>query len=254
MKGIVNVGTQKDTSAKAVALVEENSDLYAAVGLHPIHTGKTFHDAEELGGDPNNKGFVSRGEIFDFDLYKKLAENPKTVAIGECGLDYFHLPKENKEEAVQKQKDAFIAQIDLSKTVGKPLMIHCRDAWPDLLTILENEKERLLPVAGGIAHFFSGDLNVAKELLAKDFYFTFGGAITFGQNYEEVLKYIPLDKILLETDAPYVAPLPYRGQRNEPAYIEKTAEKLAVVKNISLEELSRIILENSKKIFRIASL
>ncbi|MDP2705593.1 MAG: TatD family hydrolase, partial [bacterium] len=260
--GIVNVGTQKDTSAAAVALAQENNDLYAAVGLHPIHTDKTFHDVDELGIDASaGSGFNSRGEIFDFDLYKKLAANPKTVAIGECGLDYYHLPKENREEAIRKQKAAFIAQISLSKAVNKPLMIHCRDAWSDLLAILEEQKDNLLPNAGGIAHFFSGDLAIAKELLAKDFYFTFGGAITFppkadqpragGTNYEEVLKYIPSDRILLETDAPYVAPLPYRGQRNEPAYIEKTAEKMAVVKNVSLEELSFIILENSKRIFRL---
>ncbi|MDP1706324.1 MAG: TatD family hydrolase [bacterium] len=253
--GIVNVGTQKDTSAAAVALAEKNPDLYAAIGLHPIHTDKTFHDVDELGIDASaGSGFNSRGEIFDFDLYKKLAANPKTVAIGECGLDYYHLPKENREEAIQKQKDGFIAQISLSKAVNKPLMIHCRDAWPDLLAILEEQKNNLLPNGGGVAHFFSGDLAVAKELLAKDFYFTFGGAITFGKNYEEVLKHIPSNRILLETDAPYVAPLPYRGQRNEPAYIEKTAEKMAAVKNISLEELSAIILENSKRIFRIGSL
>lgn len=257
--GIVNVGTQKDTSAAAVALAQENNDLYAAVGLHPIHTDKSFHDIDELGIDASaGSGFNSRGEIFDFDLYRKLAENPKAVAIGECGLDYYHLPKESREEAIQKQKEAFIAQISLSKAVNKPLMIHCRDAWPELLAILESEKNNLLPIGGGIAHFFSGDLAVAKELLTKDFYFTFGGAITFppraGDSYEEVLKFIPLDRILLETDAPYVAPLPYRGQRNEPAYIEKTAERMAAVKNISLEELSGIILENSKRIFRITSL
>lgn len=252
LAGIVNVGTQKDTSAKAVALAEANSDCYAAVGLHPIHTDKSFHDVEELGIDSSaGSGFTSRGEVFDFDLYRKLAENPKTVAIGECGLDFYHLPKEDKEEAIRKQKDGFIVQISLSKAVNKPLMIHCRDAWPDLLVILESEKENLLSAGGGIAHFFSGDLTVVKELLAKDFYFTFGGVITFSDNYAEVLKFIPLNRILLETDAPYVTPLPYRGRRNEPAYIEKTAEKMAAVKNISLEELSGIILENSKRVFRL---
>jgi len=270
LAGIVNVGTQKDTSARAVKLAGENSDCWATIGLHPIHTDKSFHDAEELGGEPDDGGFTSRGEIFDPENYRLLAENPKTVAIGECGLDYYHLPKENREEAIQKQKDAFIAQINLSKAVNKPLMIHCRDAWPELLAILEREKNNILPIGGGIAHFFSGDLAVAKELLTKDFYFTFGGAITYppkadlsprlmslgfnpraGGNYEEVLKFIPLDRILLETDAPYVAPLPYRGQRNEPAFIEKTAERMAATKNISLEELSEIILENSKRIFRL---
>lgn len=252
LAGIVNVGTQKDTSAAAVRLAEVESDCYAAVGLHPIHTDRSFHDADELGGEPADKGFTSRGEIFDFEYYKKLAENLKTVAIGECGLDFYHLPKENKEEAIRKQQDSFIGQIGLSSAVSKPLMIHCRDAWSELLEILESEKNNLLSAAGGIAHFFSGDLAVAKELLARDFYFTFGGAITFGKNYEEVLKYIPLEKILLETDAPYVASLPYRGQRNEPAYIEKTAEKMAAVKNISLEKLSETILENSKRVFRLS--
>lgn len=254
--GIVNVGTQKNTSFKAVELARQNADCYAAIGLHPIHTSRIFHDADELGAEPDNEGFFSRAEIFDFEYYKQLADDPKTVAIGECGLDFYHLSEKDREGFIQKQKDAFFAQIQLAKNVNKPLMIHCRDAWPELLAILESEKNNLLATGAGIAHFFTGSIADAKELLAKDFYFSFGGAITFppkanSPDYEEILKAIPFDRILLETDPPYVAPLPYRGQRNEPAYIEKTAEKMAAVKNISLEELSGIILENSKRIFRL---
>ena len=108
--------------------------LYAAIGLHPIHTGRSYHDADELGGGEAAKAFTSRGEAFDTEYYRALAEDPATVAIGECGLDYFHFNDDEPREAqIEKQKAAFLAQIDLSKEVEKPLMIHCRDAFEDLI-------------------------------------------------------------------------------------------------------------------------
>ncbi len=251
--GMINVGTQQDTSKRAVKLAEQYPGLYAAIGLHPIHTEKSFHDVDELGGSEDSKGFTSRGEIFSFDNYLALAEHPKTVAIGECGLDYFRLSEETKV----KQQEAFVGQIELAKKVGKPLMIHCRDAFPDLIALLTSHLS-LLPSPPGVIHFFTGTLKEAKQLLEMGFAFTFGGAITFPPkknqsegSYDAVIRMLPLDRILSETDAPYVAPVPYRGKRNEPAYVVEVVKRLAALKGISPEEMATITVANAKRIFGV---
>jgi TatD DNase family protein len=254
----INVGTQKDTSRRAVELAEQHEGIYAVIGLHPVHTSKSFHDADELGGGEAVKGFTSRGEIFDVDYYRTLALHPKTVAIGECGLDYFHFNEdESKEEQIKKQKDAFLAQIALAVEVKKPLMIHCREAFPDLIDTLV--ACRISRVANpGIIHFFAGSMEDARALLDLGFSFTFGGAITFPprkneveNRYHELIRMIPIDRILSETDAPYVAPALYRGKRNEPAYVIETVKKLAELKNISMDEMAAQIRKNAKRIFGI---
>lgn len=247
---MVNVGTQKDTSARAVALAEENDGLYAAVGLHPVHTSISFHDTDELGGGEAAKAFTSRGEAFDAGYYRKLALRPKTVAIGECGLDYFHFNgQESRKEQVGKQKAAFLAQMELSREVKKPLMVHCRDAFPDLIQLLKENQSRFFISNPGIIHFFTGTPDEAKELLALGFSFTFGGVITFARNYDKVIETIPPDRLLSETDAPYVAPAPYRGRRNEPAHVVEVVKKLAELKDISAEEMRRRISENAQRLF-----
>ena len=250
---LVNVGTQKDTSAAAVALAEKHDGVYAAVGLHPVHTSVSFHDADELGGGEAARAFTSRGEVFDREYYRSLALNPKTVAIGECGLDYFHFNEaEPREEQIKKQKAALLAQIALSHEVKKPLMVHCRNAFPDLIQLLKENP------ATGIIHFFTGTADDAKELLALGFSFTFGGAITFpyrkGKNagdYDKAIKMIPIDRLLAETDAPYVAPMPYRGKRNEPVYVMEVVKKLAELKGVSTEEMQRQIAQNARRLFSI---
>jgi TatD DNase family protein len=225
--GMVAVGTQKDTSRSALELAEEHAGyVWAAVGLHPIHTSKSYHDPEELGpsfakASEGKGGFWSRAEEFDYEYYKKLASNPKTVAIGECGLDYF---RGKTQEIRDKQHEGFIAQIELAAELTKPLMIHCRAAFRDLIEIL-NSKSSILNSPPGITHFFTGTKDDAKKLLDMGFYFTFGGVITFPPrraetsrseagacDYDEIIRMVPLDKILSETDAPYVAPVPYRGK------------------------------------------
>ncbi len=135
VRKMIVVGTQKDTSRAAVALAEKYpGKVYAAIGLHPVHTSRSFHDVQELGGGDAAQAFTSRGEIFDMDYYRALARNPRTIAIGECGMDYFHFnDDEPREVQIARQKDAFLLQIDLSKEVKKPLMVHCRDAFPDLI-------------------------------------------------------------------------------------------------------------------------
>jgi TatD DNase family protein len=248
--GLVNVGTQRDTSLRAIEIAHdfENEPVYAAVGLHPIHTSKSYYDPQELGGGEETKDFTSRGEDFDYEYYKKLAFDQKVLAIGECGLDYFRLKEESTKE---KQKEAFIKQIELAHEIKKPLMIHCRSAFSDLLQLIEARSNLLDKNNPGIIHFFSGTKDDAQKFLDMGFYFTFGGVLTFTRDYDEVIKIIPLDRILSETDAPYVTPTPYRGKRNEPAYVIEVVKKIAEVKALPLEKVERQILENAKRIFKI---
>jgi TatD DNase family protein len=260
---MVNVGTQKDTSRAAVALAHKYPDgmMYAAVGLHPVHTGRSFHDAQELGAPEDGvgagaaaKGFTSRGEVFDAEYYRALALDPATVAIGECGLDYFHFTDdEPREVQIEKQKAAFLAQIELSKEIKKPLMIHCRDAFVDVIDFIRPHAHELVP---GVVHFFTGTPDDARALLDLGFSFTFGGAITFPPRkgmtqgaYDDAIKLIPIDRILSETDAPYVAPAQYRGKKNEPAYVVHAVARLAELKNVSPEEMKAQIWQNAQRIF-----
>src|SRR3990167_6037818 len=147
---IVNVGTQKDTSWAGVVMAEGYKEgVYAAIGLHPIHTTKSYHDTKELGGGDVAAAFTSKGEKFDFDFYKELGKNKKVVAVGECGLDYYRLDQETKG----KQIEAFEAQIELAKVIEKPLMIHCREAFDDLIEVLKKNKNSLSKDYPGINHF-----------------------------------------------------------------------------------------------------
>ncbi len=254
--GMVNVGTQKDTSHRALELAREYDNLYAAVGLHPIHTSESYHDTEELGDSPEAKGFTSRGEDFDYEYYKKLALDERVVAIGECGLDYFRV-EDGESETKERQRRAFAEQVKLARDVGKPLMIHARssagtdDAYEDLLSIL---KEAGFP-GKVIFHFYAGSLPMAEKLLGAPYggetYFTFGGVVTFVRDYDKIIKMIPPDKILSETDAPYVAPVPYRGKRNEPVYVIEVVKKLTEIKNILEEEMRMQILKNVEAVFGI---
>lgn len=244
---LINVGSQKETSKKAVEIAQKYSKgVYATVGLHPIHTGKSYSDPQELRE-------VICEEIFNYDFYKNLALNGKVVAVGECGLDYFRITN-NESQIKNLQKEIFIKQIQLAKELEKPLMIHCRpskgseDAYNDLYEILKSENLGHIPV---ILHFFIGFLEAAKKFLDLGCYFTFGGVITFGDNYDEVVKYIPLDRILLETDAPYVAPVPFRGKRNEPLYVKYVAQKLAEIKKLDLNKVAEATTKNAFEVFKL---
>jgi TatD DNase family protein len=256
---MINVGTQKDTSHAAVELAEKYSEgMYAAVGLHPIHTTKSYHDEQELGGGEAAKAFASRGEIFDVEHYRRLALHEKTVAIGECGLDYFRFSEdEDKGTQIKRQREAFVAQLALSREIKKPLMIHCRNAFADLIEILGSPAYPRIENPG-VIHFFTGTTDDAKKLLDLGFSFTFGGVVTFpprkgatAGDYDETIKLIPIDRILSETDAPYVAPAPYRGKKNEPAYVVETVKKLAELKDVSPEEMKKQIWQNAQRIFGI---
>ena len=242
---IINVGTQADTSKDGIETAHSYPEgVFATVGLHPIHTEKSYHDTQELGAD--DKGFTSRGEQFDMARYLELARDASVVGIGECGLDYYRLEEDTK----QRQVEAFTNQIALSREVGKPLMIHCRNAFRDLIDLLRVEKNNLNAAPGNI-HFFTGTKDDAHDLLDLGFLFSFGGVTTFTHDYDEVVSYIPLDRILTETDAPYVAPVPYRGKRNEPVYITEVAKKIAELKGVEYGAVAEATVRNARMLFKI---
>ncbi len=272
--GMNMVGTQQDTSRAAVEMAhlldadgQEYADVYATVGLHPVHTAKSFHDEKELG--EQGKAFTSRGEQFDFDVYKKLAEDPKVIAIGECGLDYYRLEEDTKKV----QTEAFLAQIELANTLKKPLMLHIRngaksagvadtlarhhdgvaqhdggsDAYLDALALVKQHAQ-----VQGDVHFFAGSWDIARQFLDLGFYLSFTGVVTFTHDYDEVVRNTPLDRLLSETDAPYVTPVPHRGRKNEPAYIPDIVRALARIKQVDEEVLREQLLKNTQAFFGIS--
>jgi TatD DNase family protein len=245
------VGTQKDTSKSAVDLANKfGNGFYATIGLHPIHTGKSFHDEKELG--KGGVEFTSRGEIFDYDYYKNLAKDEKVIAIGECGLDFFRL---DEESSSKKQKEAFNGQIELAKEVSKPLMLHIRNgsgisAYNEAYDVLKPHIKSNPSLIGDL-HFFAGSIEEARQFLDAGFYFSFTGVVTFARNYDEVIKFLPLERILSETDCPYVTPHPYRGKRNEPVYVKEVVKKIAEIKGESFLKTKEILLKNAETFFRI---
>lgn len=250
---VFNVGTQIDTSRKAVEMTDKYENTYAVIGLHPIHTGVSYHDTKELG--EGGKEFTSRGEIFDKDAYRELLKNPKAnkkiVAIGECGLDYYRCD----EKSIAKQKEAFVAQIEIANEFDKPLMLHIRNGSPGLPPTARNAYFDVLDLlkkyakVKGDVHFFAGGLEETRAFLDFGFTLSFTGVITFTHDYDEVIKMIPLDMIMTETDAPYVPPVPYRGKRNEPAYVREVVKRIAEIKNLPEENVAQAIWANAKRVF-----
>lgn len=226
--GMIVVGVDKKTSEKAIKIAEENENICAVIGLHPVDDVT---------------------EEFDFEYYKKLASHPKVVAIGECGLDYYHAKIEDKA----RQQDIFEKQIAIANELKKPLMLHIRNgvsgthnAYKDAIEILKKHAR-----VHGDVHFFAGNVEEAHEFIKLGFRLSFTGVITFARNYDEVIKNIPLNMIMVETDAPYVAPIPYRGQRNEPVYVIEVAKKIAEIRGESLEVVLPHLVENAKVTFDI---
>lgn len=246
---MINVGAESKTSERAVKMAEEYEEgVYSAVGLHPGHLIEQEVEYEENGEFVKYK---SKPEEFDYDFYLNLAKNKKVVGIGECGLDYF---RNNDKNFKQKQRDVFVQHIKLAKEVRKPLIIHCREAHEDLLEILNLEA----PLPNGVMHFFTGTLEQAKKYIDLGFYISFSGVTTFPPRkgeivgaYDEIIKNIPLEKILIETDCPYVAPVPHRGKRNEPTYVQYVASKIAEIKGFSFEEVAEQTTKNAKELFGI---
>ena len=253
---VINVGTQVDTSKNAVELAHKYPEgVYAIIGLHPIHTGASYHDKQELGEE--GAEFTSRGEVLNKNIYRELLKDPKVVAIGECGLDYYHMDR----DSIEKQKKAFIEQIELANEIRKPLMLHIRNnpkdkninAYLDSLELLKKYLNvESLPVGRrGDVHFFAGNPEEAKAFLDFGFTLSFTGVVTFTHDYDEVIKNTPLDMIMSETDSPYVAPVPHRGKRNEPVYVREIVKKIAEIKNLTEAEVAEAIIANAKRVFNI---
>jgi TatD DNase family protein len=241
---LINVGTFYETSKKAVELASKYENCWASVGLHPSHLGYTQNDPLET------KSKDVKPETFNEDFIK-LLDKEKVIAIGECGLDYSYLkdfPLAKKEEYKKIQEEEFRKQIKVAKEYDLPLILHIRDLYLKALEILEEEKFQ----NGGVFHFFTGSLNEAQKILEKGYYLGFSGVITYSDKLDEVIKNTPLERILIETDAPYVAPYPYKGKRNEPAYVIEVSRKIALIKNLSLEEILKVTFENTKRLFKIA--
>lgn len=254
---MIAVGTQISTSASAIKLAEDHAeDIWAAVGFHPSHavgsldfvSGANWSVAGIWRHDKNEQEFAEP-EKFDIEKLKELAEHPKVVAIGECGLDYFRI--KNTEGIIERQKEVFAAHLDLAYKTNKPIMIHCRNAFRDLIDILNSFFITHNSSKRGVVHFFTGTKEDAKKLLDMGFCFTFGGVVTFARDYDEVIKYTPVDRILTETDAPYVAPVPYRGKKNEPAYIVEVVKKLSEIKGVAADKFAEQVFQNAVNIFNI---
>ncbi len=226
--GMIVVGVDKESSAKAVKIAEENDRVWAVIGLHPVDNVT---------------------EEFDLEFYKKLASHPKVVAIGECGLDYYHAKIEDKA----RQQDIFEKQIAIANELKKPLMLHIRNGMTDTHSAYKDAIEILKKHARvhGNVHFFAGNVEEAHEFIKLGFKLSFTGVITFARNYDEVIKNIPLNMIMTETDAPFVAPIPYRGQRNEPIYVIEVAKKIAEIRGESIEVVLPHLVENARVTFGI---
>ncbi|MCG3084123.1 TatD family hydrolase [Anoxybacillus sp. LAT_35] len=222
---IVVVGFDRPTIERAMELAEQYSFIYAAVGWHPVDA---IHMTDE-----------------DLSMIERLAAHPKVVALGEMGLDYYwdQSPKD-------VQKEVFRKQIRLAKKVKLPIIIHNRDATADIVDILREENAGEV---GGVMHCFSGSIEVARQCMDMNFYISFGGPVTFknAKKPKEVAKEIPLDRLLIETDCPYLTPHPFRGKRNEPSYVKYVAEAIAELKGLSFEEVAQKTSDNAKRLFGI---
>ncbi len=244
--GSMTIGTNYEDSKKAIALAEKYNNLFASVGLHP--NGKDLWPSHES----------ADSEVFDEEKYFELAKNKKVVAIGECGLDYFKfkgLSVELRNFIIEKQKEIFKKQIKIAVKLNKPLMLHGRpssgsmDAYEDILTLLEEVKKEAGENLKGNAHFFAGNSEIAKRFFDIGFTISFSGVITFVRDYDEIIKSAPLEMLHAETDSPYVAPVPYRGKRNNPLYVEEVVKKIAEIKGLDVEEVGGQLIKNAERVF-----
>ncbi|MFA6603552.1 MAG: TatD family hydrolase [Patescibacteria group bacterium] len=250
--GLITVGTQRDTSAAAVDLAEKYDGVWSIIGLHPIHLFEREADEEETSAQGSE-------EIFDAARYRELiGRSSKVVGLGECGLDYFHRPK-NVAEAEFKARQArvFRSHLDLSLETGLPVMIHCRDAHDDVIAILEEYRTAGRPVRGDI-HCFTGSWKDAARYLDLGFYISFTGIVTYppraadkakGEVLADIARQVPLDRLIVETDAPYLAPVPHRGERNEPANVRFVAAEIARIRQLPVEEVAARTLKNTVGLF-----
>ncbi len=221
---IINIGADMESSARSVALASQHESIYATVGVHP-------HEAEKV-------------VAADYDQLAEWTKLDKVVAIGEIGLDYYYdlSPRD-------LQKEVFIRQLDVARQMHMPIVIHDRDAHGDTMAILKREGKGLI----GVVHCFAGSMEMANELIKMGWYIGCDGPVTFknAAKLPEIMTKIPLERLLIETDSPYLTPVPLRGKRNEPAYVRFVAEHIAALRGISGEELAKVTTKNVCELFRI---
>lgn len=224
---IISVGTDLVSSEGAIRLAEKNENMWAIVGVHPTETCIGKDDLKKL---------------------KELSKHPKVVGVGECGLDYFHAEPMD----IPKQKDLFLRQIEIANSVNKPLMLHVRNAkdqnhaYIEVLNLLQ-EKAKVK----ANFHFFAGNEEDLKKIIEAGHYVSFTGVLTFARNYDSLVKNVPISRILSETDAPFVAPLPYRGKRNEPAYAVEVVKEIAKIRGEEEVIVAENLLDNARNLFSI---
>ena len=221
---ILNAASDMESSRRAIKLAQEYPGIYAAVGIHP-------HDARLAVKD-------------DYEQLAEWTKLPEVVAIGEIGLDYFY---DYSPRDVQQK--VFIRQLDVARQTGKPFIIHDRDAHADVLDIIKREGKGL----NGVFHCFSGSLEMAREVIRLGFYVSMAGPVTFKNavKQKEVAEEVPLERLLVETDSPYLTPQPHRGKRNEPAFVRLVAEEVANLRGMELEALAKATTANAKRLFQI---
>jgi TatD DNase family protein len=228
-------------SERAISLAEKHPDIWATIGIHPND---------------------NRADTFDEEIYLSMAKHPRVVAIGECGIEYFRLEElrkkgviENMDREADRQQELFDKHMEIAVSADKPLMIHGRpsegsmDAYEDILHILKNGQAKYGERVRGNVHFFVGDTAIAKQFLDLGFTMSFTGVVTFARDYDDVVRYIPLDMIHAETDAPYVAPVPHRGKRNEPAYVREIVARIATIKGMENEDVEKALLHNARRVY-----
>jgi len=252
---MILVGAEFKTSNRALHYANKyEKGVYAAVGLHPIHLEEGVVDSLE---EDNSYSFAPRFEEFDYGSYEKLAKFEKVVAIGEIGLDYYHLDPTKDVSAIKKKQHlVFAQQLLLARSLDLPVIIHCRQAHDDLLEILQEFKKEyghIIPNdhPWGVIHCFSGDEDLAWKYFKLGLIISFTGLITFSKQWDDLIRKIPLDKIMIETDTPYMTPEPYRGQRNEPVLVQYVANRIADIKGLKVEKIAEVTTRTARELFRI---
>jgi len=244
---VINIGTCYETSKKAVEIAQRYVNCWATIGLHPSHVIPMKIDKDESA--MNNDKNILEAEVFN-EKFESFLEKPKVVAIGECGLDYSYLKDFSENDQIRYKKmeeEEFRKQIQIAKKYNLPLSLHVRDLYEEALIILEDEGYK----NEAVFHFFTGNVDQAQKILKRGFYLGFSGIITYSEKMDKVIKDTPLERILIETDAPYVAPILYRGDRNEPIYVKEVAKKIAQIKKLPLKDIEEVTFKNTLRLFRI---
>ncbi|MBI4252610.1 TatD family hydrolase [Candidatus Uhrbacteria bacterium] len=255
--GLMVVGCDEKSSRDALALVEKmGSGIIGIMGSGAINlmAPDPIIDWCSVGQHPTDSG-----QTFDYKTFYNLARSSKKVrAIGECGLDYYHLDGlGDRVQGTERQKDLFFQHLNLAHELNLPLIIHCRDAHDDMIEILVHRfgiadtvsADTVSTREHGVLHCFTGTARDAQSYLDLGFMISFTGIITFTDQYDDVVRTVPLEKMLVETDAPFLAPVPHRGKRNFPEYVEYIARRIAEIKDIPYEEVARVTTENAKRLF-----